>query len=645
MSPGEVVLRLRDEVVKRTLRFGRTARLVTSVGGPVSLRPTSAVPAAEAAMLVAAAEGILAGEWRTLGVLRRDMAEPDWFLDPEIGVEAPRGAFTFRINPRCIDEVGNVKNVWELSRHHHLTLLAAAYRLTGRGEFADLVSRHLRSWWRENRFLRGIHWRSGIELGVRLISWVWTRRLLEGWDGAPNLFERNPDFISQLHQHSRYLARLRSHGSSANNHVIAESAGQFAACCAFPYFAESGRWREAAARRLRAQARLQTFASGLNRELATGYHGFVLELLLAAAVEGEVTGHSLGAELWQTVARMTDVVAAFVDVELAAPRQGDADEGTALLIDPDPARWRSLLSTGERLFGRCDWWPETGHTDVRTEMWSSLLEHTVEAGPRPKRRPNLFPDAGMVILRDVEPRADEIWCRCDGGPHGYLSIAGHAHADALAVEVRFGGQDVLSDPGTYCYHTQPRWREYFRSTLGHNTLELAGVGQSVSGGPFNWLRHANGRIVAVGGVEGGATAEWTGEHDGYARLDPPAVHRRRVEFDRERRSLTIEDVVTCKGTHPCRLAFHLGPGIDCQLTGAAARLVWVRGGQEWGAVMRLPPSLTWELVSGRSDPPGGWYSPALGVKVPAVSLFGSGTLPGDEALVTCLEFTDAEPVS
>ena len=31
----------------------------------------------------------------------------------------------------------------------------------------------------------------------------------------------------------------------------------------------------------------------------------------------------------------------------------------------------------------------------------------------------------------------------DVGPHGYLSIAAHAHADALSVEVRHDGVDIL----------------------------------------------------------------------------------------------------------------------------------------------------------------------------------------------------------
>jgi hypothetical protein len=72
----------------------------------------------------------------------------------------------------------------------------------------------------------------------------------------------------------------------------------------------------------------------------------------------------------------------------------------------------------------------------------------------------------MAILRDHDVRsadttsagAPEIWCRCDHGPLGFLSVAAHGHADALSLEVRCGGVDVLADPGTYCYHGEREWR-------------------------------------------------------------------------------------------------------------------------------------------------------------------------------------------
>ena len=149
------------------------------------------------------------------------------------------------------------------------------------------MAAQLRSWWRRNPFLSGVHWTSGIELGGPAACLGVGIAPPGGVADVAALFEQNPDFVRQLHHHQEYLARLRSHGSSANNHIIAEAAGQFAACCAFPYFAETAGWREDAAAVLRREARLQTFESGLNRELASSYHIFVLELLLGAAVEGE----------------------------------------------------------------------------------------------------------------------------------------------------------------------------------------------------------------------------------------------------------------------------------------------------------------------------------------------------------------------
>ena len=115
-------------------------------------------------------------------------------------------------------------------------------------------------------------------------------------------------------------------------------------------------------------------------------------------------------------------------------------------------------------------------------------------GPRPAQRPGHFADAGLTLLRTRAEDGPEIWCRCDGGPHGFLSIAAHAHADALSVEVRYGGVDILADPGTYCYHGDRAWRAYFRSTLAHNTVELAGRSQSSDAGPFLWRDHAASRI-------------------------------------------------------------------------------------------------------------------------------------------------------
>ena len=91
------------------------------------------------------------------------------------GRRAPDRRLAFRIHHRDEAETGNIKQVWELSRHHHLTQLAAAWYLTHDDTYAERVADHLNDWWRTNPFLSGVHWASGIELGTRLISWAWIR--------------------------------------------------------------------------------------------------------------------------------------------------------------------------------------------------------------------------------------------------------------------------------------------------------------------------------------------------------------------------------------------------------------------------------------------------------------------------------------
>lgn len=632
MGPREIGGRMSDTVRRRRWRSARpdcpsvTGARFTAV---LPAGTIAAVPPDAAKRLVAEADRLLAGHVEYFGVVRDDLVDPDWWCDPKTGRRAPWG-YAFDVPYRNEDAVGDIKQIWELSRHQYLTVLAAAYAVTGDERYAERVAEHLRSWWAANPPLRGVHWISGIELGIRLLSWVWVRRLLDGWPGAADLFEGNPVAHHQIWHHQRWLAAFPSRGSSANNHVIAEAAGQFAAACAFGWFPSSARWRDGALRSLDRHLRGNTFPSGLNRELATEYHGLVLELGLAALAEADAAGVPVPATVRLVLLRMTDALAAVVDGRLRPPRQGDADDGHGLVVDgAGTERWGSLLATGDAVFGRLDWWPAVTGTDVRTPLLSALIrpygkKGTTPAVTRPVRRPGHFADAGLTILRGPE----EIWCRCDGGPHGFLSIAAHGHADALSLEVRHDGVDVLADPGTYCYHGQPAWRRYFRSTLGHNTLELDGTDQSVSGGPFLWIRHARSRVLVadtIGAAEGGV-ALWSAEHDGYGR----SVHRRRVELTAETKELrVVDEVIGRQGPRrDVRLAFHLGPAVAVDLVGNWAVLTWSRDGEVRSAVLDLPGQLSWRAHRGESDPPLGWYSPGFGRKEPATTLVGTGVADG-----------------
>ncbi|MBM4258475.1 MAG: hypothetical protein FJ147_21580 [Deltaproteobacteria bacterium] len=127
----------------------------------------------------------------------------------------------------------------------------------------------------------------------------------------------------------------------------------------------------------------------------------------------------------------------------------------------------------------------------------------------------------------------------DCGNLGSQSIAAHGHADALSFTLRAFGQHIFVDPGTYDYFRYPDWRDYFRSTCAHNTLMVDARDQSEMLGPFLWGRRAEARCVSWEPRPNGGRV--IGEHDGYAQLADPVIHRRCVDFDGELKTLTVTD--------------------------------------------------------------------------------------------------------
>ena len=261
----------------------------------------------------------MAGHAEYFGVERADMVAPDWSLDPKTGRRAPTDAYAFDVPYRDEHAVGDVKQLWEPSRHQHLTVLAAAYAVTGDDALRPpgrrppevVVGRQPAD---AGRALAQRH-RAGHPAAVVGLGAAAARR---AGPARRSSSSATPRPSTRSTPTSAGWLAFPSRGSSANNHAIAEDAGLLAAACAFDWFPESARWRADALASLDRSLRRNTFGSGINRELASEYHGLVLELGLAAAVEAELAGLAVPDTTWQVLLRMTDALAAVVD-ETAAP--------------------------------------------------------------------------------------------------------------------------------------------------------------------------------------------------------------------------------------------------------------------------------------------------------------------------------------
>ena len=219
-----------------------------------------------------------------------------------------------------------------------------------------------------------------------------------------------------------------------------------------------------------------------------------------------------------------------------------------------------------------------------------------------------------------------------------MSTAAHGHDDALSVEVRHGGVDVLADPGTYCYQSEPFWRSYFRSIRAHNTLELAKASHAEQTGPFMW---SSAERSGVAELSEGPVTSWAGycirPHVDGGEIE----HRRRVVVNDA--GVTIEDMVD--RSTPVTVRFHLGPSVNCVLDGNVAQLSWVSAdGRAQSSRMELSGSMTWGAVRGDETGPLGWYSPGFDVRLAAFALEGDGEMNPGEIVTTRLIVGDGGSV-
>jgi hypothetical protein len=190
-------------------------------------------------------------------------------------------------------------------------------------------------------------------------------------------------------------------------------------------------------------------------------------------------------------------------------------------------------------------------------------------GKRPEADPHesdtgwAFPDGGYLLFGSHFGEANEIKGMVDCGPLGYLGIAAHGHADALALNLSVGGEECLVDPGTYSYWQEHKWRDYFRGTSAHNTVRIDGVDQSVSGGRFMWLKKAKASIERM--PQSPHEFDFRGSHDGYERLADPVRHMRSVRFDAATSSLVVRDEFAARKHHQVELFWHFAPELSVRL--------------------------------------------------------------------------------
>jgi hypothetical protein len=384
-------------------------------------------------------------------------------------------------------------------------------------------------------------------------------------------------------------------------------------------------WTETAHQELEREAILQVYPDGVNKEQASYYHLWVLEYFLFAWIIGLRSKREFSETFGKRVLSMAAFLHAITPEGGVPPQIGDADDGfvTCFNVDWPEDAYRDVLAAVDSTFEiQMRWCSPLPQKAFWYAFCAGKLPEIAEHVTTPcKTYPAVFQEGGYAVIGN-----EVLHLVFDAGALGYPSIAAHGHADALNICLALDGVWWLVDPGTYAYHSDHGWRDYFRGTAAHNTLQIDGCNQSEIGGPFLWLQHAHARLMASG-IDASGVQWAVGEHDGYKKLG--GIHSRRIEFDDFESEVTISDEVLGNGEHELTIHFHFSPEI--RLVPGVQNGTWLatKSGNERRMLVVVDAVWHWEVLRGSESPKLGWFSPALGVKVPACTLRGArqGFLP------------------
>ena len=555
------------------------------------------------------ADDILAGRFAALGRDWPPRSPGDlfpgdlWRLDPVTGGHWPGSeAYTFDIDFRGGGRRGHIKYVWEINRLQMLLPLAAHGLLGDDTLGLQAVEAMIASWHAANPPFRGTAWNSGIEVAIRSINLIVTVALVADRLGGETLTRIGNMLAASLY----WLKRFPSKFSSANNHRIAELAGEFLIAMAL------GEER-AADDEIVDETERQFLPDGAGAEQTPSYAALSAELILLCAMAARHSGTPFPHIVDERLAAFADFVAW---IGPKARGFGDNDEGRVLTLGNEADYTFSVAAAVDGFLERPGITPSPD--DIRPLLFGSpAADRPIPTGLR------TFPYGGLSVWRG-QVNGKEVQLTFDHGPLGYLSIAAHGHADALSITLSIDGEPILVDPGTFTYDSHSAWREWFRSTPAHNTLNIGRRSQSVSVGPFNWSRKANAKLISQA-----PEPAWMlqAQHDGYRR-EFGVLHQRRLELTSN--GIVVTDQLL-GGVHIAEVAFQLAAGLSAERDHDAVIIKRA----DVPVLSIVFPDEAVRIASGGDVPGlGGWDSSRYGTKEAAERLIWHGMV--DEAGVRIL---------
>ncbi|MGB7201532.1 MAG: alginate lyase family protein [Pyrinomonadaceae bacterium] len=521
---------------------------------------------------VNAAERIVSGRIDILGLKGVYIGtDIDWHREPLSEKRSPLKHWK-EFDDLDVAESGNKKVVWEINRHQYFFTLGVAFWMTGDERYAETFARHLKSWIEQNPTGLGINWTSSLEVSFRAMSWIWAFHFFKDSDAfTPDLFKIA---LKSLYKHGRHIEQYLSKYYSPNTHLTGEALGLYYLGTQLPFFDRAEKWRRLGEEILFDEIEKQVLPDGVYFEQSTWYQRYTTDFVAHFAVLKALSGQfdDKKSEVTELEGRLETAFDFLMQITMPdgrTPLIGDDDGGRVLpLTAAESDDFRGTLALGAIIFERADQKCVAGQASEEI-FWllgpDGIEAHNLLGGSQPEIESMNFANGGYSVMRDGWEATDN-YMLIDCGEVGALA-GGHGHADTLSIVVATHGRPFLVDSGTYTYHESREMRDYFRSTMAHNTLVVDDVSSSQPGNTFSWKTRAN--ATQKKWIANHRFDFFEGSHDGYERLDSPVTHTRSVLFIKSDYWI-MRDFAETDGSHEYALNFHFAEGRNPEIGDSAA---------------------------------------------------------------------------
>lgn len=381
-----------------------------------------------------------AGWYNVLGSGEQSFTKMPWHEDIRLSAQDPIAAVTFDARQFYADiSIGagdsksiekDIKVPWELSRFHHLPVLALAYAITDDVSYAQVAKEQITDWCERNPYLWGINWVCPMEVAIRatnwIVAWYWLRDI---WQKDDEFYRR---LLSSLRNHREYLeGNWEFYDGRTSNHYLSNLVGYLYLCWFFNDEIGITQKRDRCYQELIHELDWQIFEEGTSYEGSTRYHQLVTEL----TIHGFLLAREMGLAVSPTLLEKIDRMCAFLD--WCSPAQteevvaiGDDDSGSLLHKDVFTlSLFANQLIPQTCTFFGVKRYPQFGLSISKADDWHVTLRHHAYHQRQP---------------------------------------AGHFHDDAGSITIAYKGMPVVVDPGSYLYTASRTWRDQFRSSMMHN---------------------------------------------------------------------------------------------------------------------------------------------------------------------------------